>query len=145
MKSLRSLLLCGVVLAASPSVALETPVGGPTDERIRFVDYTPNDVVKVVGRFRASTQIEFDPGEEVAHVAIGDAVAWEVAPANNILFLKPREKNPPTNLQVVPSARPASGVSTNSSCKHPRATFDARTPILSYAFVIQTTWQRNAR
>ena len=102
MGSLRTFLLaCGVALAVSPAFALETPVGGSSDRRIRFVDYTPNDVVKVVGRFRASTQIEFAPGEEIAHVAIGDSVAWEVAPAKNILFVKPREKNPATNLQVV--------------------------------------------
>nr|WP_313015156.1 P-type conjugative transfer protein VirB9 [Brucella intermedia] len=102
MMSFRSILLaCGVVLAVSPALALDTPVGGSSDKRIRFVNYTPNDVVKVVGRYRASTQVEFDPGEEIAHVAIGDSVAWEVAPAKNILFLKPREKNPPTNLQVV--------------------------------------------
>ena len=102
MKLLRSILAaCGIGLSALPALALETPVGGSSDQRIRLVNYTPNDVVKVVGRYRASTQIEFDPGEEIAHVAIGDSVAWEVAPARNILFLKPREKNPPTNLQVV--------------------------------------------
>jgi len=50
---------------------------------------------------RASTQVVFADDEEVAHVAIGDSVAWEVAPAGSILFLKPREKHPPTNLQVV--------------------------------------------
>jgi len=91
----------GVILISSPANALDIPVGGSEDKRIRFVNYNASDVVKVVGRYRASTQIEFDPHEEIAHVAIGDSVAWEVAPAKNILFLKPREKNPPTNLQVV--------------------------------------------
>jgi len=102
MRSLRPLLLaCGVALAATPALSLETPMGVSNDKRIRVVNYTANDVVKVVGRYRASTQIEFAPTEEIAHVAIGDSVSWEVAPAKNILFLKPREKNPPTNLQVV--------------------------------------------
>lgn len=94
-------LVCGMLAVSPPGFALDTPVAGSSDKRIRFVDYTANDVVKVVGRFRASTQIEFSPSEEIAHVAIGDSVAWEVAPAKNILFVKPREKNPATNLQVV--------------------------------------------
>lgn len=96
-----SALACACIIVTTPAPALETPAGLASDKRIRIVDYTPNDVVKVVGRYRASTQIEFAPTEEIVHVAIGDSVSWEVAPAKNILFLKPREKNPPTNLQVV--------------------------------------------
>lgn len=92
---------CVAAMLSTPVLALETPTGMSSDQRIRTVNYTPNDVVKVVGRYRASTQIEFAPNEEIVHVAIGDSVSWEVAPARNILFLKPREKNPPTNLQVV--------------------------------------------
>jgi len=94
------LMICAF-LALSPANALDVPVGGSEDKRIRYVNYNASDVVKVVGRYRASTQIEFDPHEEIAHVAIGDSMAWEIAPAKNILFLKPREKHPPTNLQVV--------------------------------------------
>lgn len=92
---------CTIVVQIVPAAALETPKGMSSDKRIRTVDYTPNDVIKVVGRYRASTQIEFAATEEIVHVAIGDSLSWEVAPARNILFLKPREKNPPTNLQVV--------------------------------------------
>jgi len=96
-----ALLVCGIVLASSPALALNIPVGVSADKRIRTVTYNPNDVVKVVGRYRASTQLEFGPTEEIAKVAVGDSIAWEVAPAKNIIFLKPREKSPPTNLQVI--------------------------------------------
>ena len=75
MGSLRTFLLaCGVALAVSPAFALDTPVGGSSDRRIRFVDYTPNDVVKVVGRFRASTQIEFAPAKKSRMWL--SAIAW---------------------------------------------------------------------
>lgn len=94
-------LACGIALMGTSALALDIPSAGKNDNRIRTVNYTPHDVVKVVGRYRASTQIEFDATEEIVHVAVGDSVSWEVAPAHNILFLKPREKNPPTNLQVV--------------------------------------------
>ena len=41
-------------------------------------------------------------------MALGNTVAWEVAPAGNILFLKPRESHPATNLQVVTTRRDGS-------------------------------------
>ncbi|MEI5668473.1 P-type conjugative transfer protein VirB9 [Bosea sp. CCNWLW174] len=99
---------CGLVLAISiglPSLALQLPTAGARDERVRFVAYDPANVVKVNGVIRASTQVIFAEDEEIAHVAIGDSIAWEVAPAGSILFLKPREKHPPTNLQVVTTRR----------------------------------------
>lgn len=99
---------CGLVLAIGlglPSLALQVPTAGARDERVRFVAYDPANVVKVNGVIRASTQVIFAEDEEIAHVAIGDSIAWEVAPAGSILFLKPREKHPPTNLQVVTTRR----------------------------------------
>ena len=80
---------------------MQQPSPGQRDARVRTVTYDPANVVRLNGVIRASTQVVFADDEEVAHVAIGDAVAWEVAPAGSILFLKPREKHPPTNLQVV--------------------------------------------
>lgn len=82
-------------------IAEENPRPGHDDKRVLFVNYDPDQVVRILGRARNSTQIIFASTEEIAHVAIGDTVAWEVAPAQNILFLKPRELHPPTNLQVV--------------------------------------------
>lgn len=95
------LILCGLLLMIGTAAALEAPSPGREDSRVLFVSYDPFEVVKVIGRSRSSTQIIFSATEEIAHVAIGDSIAWEVAPAGNILFLKPRENHPPTNLQVV--------------------------------------------
>jgi len=93
--------LASAALLWSPARALQQPAAGQRDARMRMVAYDPVNVVKVNGVIRASTQIIFADEEEIAHVAIGDSVAWEVAPAGSILFLKPREKHPATNLQVV--------------------------------------------
>ena len=82
--------------SAGPVLALQQPAPGQRDARVRTVTYDPANVVRLNGVIRASTQVLFADDEEVAHVAIGDAVAWEVAPAGSILFLKPREKHPPT-------------------------------------------------
>ena len=100
-----AMIACGFLLAPLPSLALQQPMAGSRDARMRMVAYDPFNVVKINGVIRASTQVVFSEDEEIAHVAIGDSVSWEVAPAGNILFLKPRERHPPTNLQVVTTRR----------------------------------------
>jgi type IV secretion system protein VirB9 len=95
------LLFMLALACAAPALALQQPAAGQRDARVRTVAYDPANVVKINGVIRASTQVVFADDEEIAHVAIGDTVAWEVAPAGSILFLKPRERHPPTNLQVV--------------------------------------------
>jgi type IV secretion system protein VirB9 len=101
-------LLALAIGLSSPALALDTPRGAPQDSRIRFVDYQPYNITKIVGTLRSSVQIEFAPDEEIAHVALGNSVAWEVAPAGNILFLKPRENQPVTNISVVTTRRDGS-------------------------------------
>ena len=92
----------------SSAFALDIPRGASQDSRIRFVDYQPYNITKIVGTLRSSVQIEFAADEEIAHVALGNSVAWEVAPAGNILFLKPRENQPLTNISVVTTRRDGS-------------------------------------
>lgn len=97
-----------VTLSMSPAFALEIPRGASQDSRIRFVNYQPYNITRVVGTLRSSVQVEFAADEEIAHVALGNSVAWEVAPAGNILFLKPRESQPVTNISVVTTRRDGS-------------------------------------
>jgi len=87
-------------LSASPALAIETPRAGPSDPRIRTIDYDPQQVVRIVGVFRTATQIRFSPTETILHVALGDTSSWEVAPETNILFAKPTTPRAPTNLIV---------------------------------------------
>ncbi|AGS26443.1 P-type conjugative transfer protein VirB9 [Rhizobium etli] len=108
---MRPRFLLPLILAAgfsSAALALETPRGAAQDSRIRFIDYQPYNITKVVGTLRSSVQVEFEADEEIAHVALGNSVAWEVAPAGNILFLKPRENQPVTNISVVTTRRDGS-------------------------------------
>ena len=108
MKRRYLIVLLAVAGWSSPVFALETPRGAPQDGRIRFVDYQPYNITRVVGSLRSSVQIEFAADEEIAHVALGNTVAWEVAPAGNILFLKPRENQPVTNISVITTRRDGS-------------------------------------
>ncbi|MCA1439373.1 P-type conjugative transfer protein VirB9 [Ensifer sp. IC4062] len=106
MKHLTLLLLSASF--ASSALALETPRPASHDNRVRFIDYQPYNITKIVGSLRSSVQVEFAADEEIAHVALGNSVAWEVAPAGNILFLKPRENQPVTNISVVTTRRDGS-------------------------------------
>ncbi len=107
---IRKILLLAVVIAGTTQIAhaLDVPRGAPSDNRVRFVNYQPYNITKIVGSLRSSVQVEFAADEEIAHVALGNSVAWEVAPAGNILFLKPREKQPVTNISVVTTRRDGS-------------------------------------
>jgi type IV secretion system protein VirB9 len=99
----RTLLTCAVVasLIGGPVRAEITPSPGGFDDRVHVVDYNPLNVVRVVGSPTNSTQILFAPREEISQVAIGDAEAWLAQPAGNLLFIKPIEVRPSTNMQVV--------------------------------------------
>lgn len=105
----KSLILAAIVVGQSSMVhALEIPRGAQQDNRVRFVNYQPYNITRVVGSLRSSVQVEFAADEEIAHVALGNTVAWEVAPAGNILFLKPRKKQPITNISIVTTKRDGS-------------------------------------
>ena len=96
--------LVAVLALASPAAAaLDAPRAGPSDSRIRVVDYDPWAVVRITGVFRTATQVLFGEDEAIQHVAVGDTTGWDVAAEGNILFVKPRAPRAPTNLLVTTS------------------------------------------
>jgi type IV secretion system protein VirB9 len=102
-----SKLLLGLLLLSSVSAlrAEVLPAAGYRDARVKTVAYDENDVVKLVGRYGYSMVIEFAPGEAVTDVALGDTLAWEVAPSRSNVFVKPREDEAATNMTVVTDKR----------------------------------------
>ena len=101
MKRMSCLTALAFLLSSAPAMPSETPHPTAQDNRIREVIYSDTQVFRIVGVFRSATQIVFSPGERVEHVALGDTVSWEVAPAENSLFIKPRELAGSTNLVVI--------------------------------------------
>ena len=100
---IHKLFFAGVALAsfAPPALAADTPRSTAQDSRIREAVYNEGEVYRVVGVFRSATQIVFSSAERIDHVALGDTISWEVAPADNSLFIKPREAAGATNLIVI--------------------------------------------
>jgi len=101
MRKILSLPAALFVLSSMPAMAEQTPRQLGPDQRVREVNYTDGNVIAIRSAFRTATQIEFAPGEQIKFVAMGDTVSWEVAPADNSLFIKPRERAGTTNLIVV--------------------------------------------
>lgn len=99
-----ALLLAGAISPLVVSAEVR-PQGGSYDHRIRYVNYNPDDVVAIIGHYGYSTAIELGQDEEVFDIALGDSLAWDVAPRGNFIFLKPRESKPTTNMTVVTNKR----------------------------------------
>lgn len=101
---MKQLLMAAALGAAALPVhaaAENTPRPVTADHRVREVNYSDQNVIAIRSAFRTATQIEFAPNEVIKFVAMGDTVSWEVAPAENSLFIKPRERAGGTNLIVV--------------------------------------------
>jgi type IV secretion system protein VirB9 len=93
-------ILLTVASTVAVSVAEELPAPGRRDPRIRYVDYKPDEVTLVATQLFTSTQIEFATDENIVFVGVGNPT-WDVVPKNNFLFLKPRERQPASNLNVL--------------------------------------------
>ena len=103
---IKQIVACTCALAfCSTAIAESIPLKGAHDARMKTVTYNQDDVTKVVGYYGYSTDIELAPGESVVDIAIGDSLAWEIAPSSNHLFVKPREENAVTNMTVVTNKR----------------------------------------
>lgn len=98
----RSFLAAAMVMALAGTANAEVlPAGGAADQRVKTVSYDEHNVVRIVGHYGFVTHIQLGTGETVQSVAMGDSLAWEVAPTGNHLFVKPREPNATTNMSVV--------------------------------------------
>lgn len=92
---------------------IQTPMVSPgresrpvaNDERIRMINYNPNEVVQLRGAYGFSMTVEFAEDETIGTVSIGDSIAWQIIPKRNMLFLKPQEEKPETNLLVMTNKR----------------------------------------
>ena len=105
MTIMRTLSLAALVSLSSPAFSLEVPAPGPLDSRVRFVDYKTAEVVQLVGHYGYSTHVQFDPSESITKIALGDPHAWELAPIDNHLFIKPTAEDAATNMTIVTSQR----------------------------------------
>lgn len=109
----RTVLLIPVLLLAAPAVQAQqiadmgTQVERPRDPRIRIINYDPDQIFAITGHTGYQMTIEFEPGEKIETVGIGDSSGWQVTPNGNatLLFLKPMAVAPSTNMALVTNKR----------------------------------------
>jgi type IV secretion system protein VirB9 len=94
-------------LPAMSAFALDTPRAGAYDYRVKYVDYNPADVVKLVAHFGYQIDIVLAEGESVVPkgVYMGDGDAWQFGTLANHIFVKPKEEGGKTNMTVLTNRR----------------------------------------
>lgn len=98
------LVVAAPVHAQSPAPAQPSVQADP---RLRVIPYDPQQVIPIRAALGYQMTIEFDPAERIENVAVGDSLGWQVIPNKraNLLFLKPMERAPVTNMTVVTNLR----------------------------------------
>jgi type IV secretion system protein VirB9 len=77
-----------------------------TEKKFRSYIYNPNDVYRYIGHYTYQGFIEFEEGETIGTISMGDPSLWLFEHLGNRLFLKPvGEDNSETNMTVISSKR----------------------------------------
>jgi type IV secretion system protein VirB9 len=76
-----------------------------TDDRVKMLAYSPNQVFKLVAYYGYQIDIQISDNEEVKTIAAGDSVGWQIAGSGQHIFIKPMANLARTNLSVVTSKR----------------------------------------
>ena len=98
------------MVICAEAFALETPHSGHFDRRVKHINYNPQQVVKLVGHYGFSTDIEFGKNETITQVAMGDTDAWAITPVANHIFIKPKAQKAVTNMTVLTDSNKGSHV-----------------------------------
>lgn len=106
-------LACGVA-ASAPLYALDIPVSGPNDARIRLVTYRPNEVTKIDVQHGVVTRIILEPGEKIEVPVVGlssdctkDTDEWCISAiqGSNQIFVRPRDNATRNNMELHTNSR----------------------------------------
>lgn len=101
-----ALMLLALAVAA-PAASVQVPAPGPVDPRIRTIVFNPREVVTITGQLGYQMVMSFGVNERVENISVGDSLGWQVTPNKkaDLLFLKPIDRLPSTNMTVVTNLR----------------------------------------
>ena len=103
----RSCCLVLAIVCFLPAHAVQRTRVSSGDNRVRFVDYDPYNVVTIYSQVGTDTLVLFEKGEKVRDLSGGDTDAWGVGvtTAGNGFFIKPKVTSPNTNVHVITDKR----------------------------------------
>ncbi|WP_245412427.1 TrbG/VirB9 family P-type conjugative transfer protein [Notoacmeibacter ruber] len=101
------ILLCAGFCLVGPVQAEQTPIASQTDSRIKRYVYDENNVYRLDLYLKSITAVQFDTGEVVESIIIGDSASWEITKLNagNVVSIKPIVPNALTNMTVYTDRR----------------------------------------
>jgi type IV secretion system protein VirB9 len=96
-----------VSFAAFAVLVCTSAAQAATDNRIRSLNYNPNEIVRIVGKTGIQSTIQFADDERIENVAVGDSSKWQITPNRraSLLFVKPLNARSRTNMTVVTDRR----------------------------------------
>lgn len=89
----------------TPSFSLQESVPSAADPRIRNFFYAPDEIYIYRGYFKYSSFIEFEPGEEIRNISMGNNTGWSIQPTGSRLYLKPVDYDATTNMTLMTNKR----------------------------------------
>lgn len=109
MKALPLIALAIAAAVGDPALVVATmlPQARLPDPRIHIVPYIADEIVPIRAALGYQLMIEFGGDERIENVAIGDSLGWQITPNRkaDLLFVKPMDKVPVTNMTVVTNQR----------------------------------------
>lgn len=93
--------------SAALQVSQPVPQARPNDPRIHVIPYSSDKIVELRAALGYQLMIQFGADERIENVAIGDSLGWQITPNKkaDLLFVKPMDKVPITNMTVVTNLR----------------------------------------
>ncbi|MDC0857102.1 P-type conjugative transfer protein VirB9 [Rickettsiales bacterium] len=108
-KILRNLLYifsCTFILSASAYAFSEIePRRMAYDSRIATYVYKKDSLYLYTGYYQFQSHIQFEVGESIKTISMGDTTGWEMVPSGNRLFLKPKSSKAKTNMTLITNKR----------------------------------------
>nr|WP_313658804.1 P-type conjugative transfer protein VirB9 [Achromobacter ruhlandii] len=99
------LLVTSLWLAANPAWALDVPRTSPKDQRVRWVDYDPDNVIRVDTAPGIVTHIVLSDDERHLDHAFGDSDAYDLVENGKHVLIKPKADQANTNLIYITDKR----------------------------------------
>jgi type IV secretion system protein VirB9 len=99
-------LIISITLINNIAFASQMPRFLGTEKKFRSFLYNPNEVYRYIGHYTYQGFIEFEQGESIGTISMGNPSLWLFESLGNRLFLKPvGEDGSETNMTVITSKR----------------------------------------
>jgi type IV secretion system protein VirB9 len=97
--------VCFLFVFCLKAQAVQLPRVIGKEKRFRAYIYNPNDVYRYVGYYLSQSYIEFEKGETIKSISMGDTQAWQTVVLENKLFIKPVLNFAATNMTIMTDKR----------------------------------------